>query len=470
MNSILYSWLKHTAELYPQKTAYTTWDQSITFGELFQQAMEVAIAGQLRGQAAVVPVTAARELHVPITYLGIAFAGGTYAPIPKELPMARLQALMISLSMGTYPEGEKPLMVVQTSGTTSMPKGVCIPESAVCHYLESFGTAMNIGPDEVLGCQCDFDYVAAIRDLYLPVRYGCTTAIIPKDCFVNPMKLHSFLRDNHVTTLCWSVAAMTTMAKLGALQDFDFSFIKKVIFTGSQIPGGILHQWQMALPDATFINHYGPSEATASCTYYVVDHPVKTFERIPIGKPLTGYEVTLSDCDANGEGEIVIAGKGLASGYYGAKELTRSKFVIATEYQQSHTLLNHIFGDILYLTGDLGKMDENGNLLFLGRKDRQIKHMDYRIELDGIEAAVTSLPDIEEAAVVNDEVSDKIIMYYVGDTTPETIIPALRQQLPSYMMPRVYKQVASIPKLASGKTDYMALTPKRETKPVPKLE
>ena len=92
--------------------------------------------------------------------------------------------------------------------------------------------------------------------------------------------------------------------------------------------------------------------------------------------------------------------------------------------------------------------------------------MDYRIELDGIEAAVTSLPDIEEAAVVNDEVSDKIILYYVGDTTPETIIPALRQQLPSYMMPRVFKQVASIPKLASGKTDSMALTPKRETKPI----
>ena len=103
MNSILYSWLKHTAELYPEKPAYTTWDQSITFGELFQQAMEVAIAGQLKGQAAVVPVTATRELHVPITYLGIAFAVGTYAPIPKELPMARLQALMISLSMGTYP-------------------------------------------------------------------------------------------------------------------------------------------------------------------------------------------------------------------------------------------------------------------------------------------------------------------------------------------------------------------------------
>ena len=100
---------------------------------------------------------------------------------------------------------------------------------------------------------------------------------------------------------------MTTMAKLGALQDFDFSFIKKVIFTGSQIPGGILHQWQMALPDATFINHYGPSEATASCTYYVVDHPVKTFERIPIGKPLPGYEVTIADADENGEGEIVIA-------------------------------------------------------------------------------------------------------------------------------------------------------------------
>lgn len=144
------------------------------------------------------------------------------------------------------------------------------------------------------------------------------------------------------------------------------------------MPCSHLRVWQENLPDALFVNHYGPTEITASCTWYIVDHLVSEDETLPIGQPFRNTNILLITEDgreaAPGEtGEIYVQGTSLALGYYRNPEKTREVFV--------RNPLNPIYDETVYRTGDLGKYNERGELLFCGRKDAQIKHMGHRVEL-----------------------------------------------------------------------------------------
>ena len=152
---------------------------------------------------------------------------------------------------------------------------------------------MGIVREDVLGNQSPLDYIAAVRDIYLPLRFGATTAIIPKELFMSPERLFEYMNDKGVTAVGWSVSALTVPAALGAFECSVPQHLRKVCFSGSVMPCSCLRQWQLALPQARFVNQYGPTEATASCTYYVVPGLVEDTDVLPIGKPYPHYEVFL---------------------------------------------------------------------------------------------------------------------------------------------------------------------------------
>ena len=204
-----------------------------------------------------------------------------------------------------------------------------------------------------------------------------------------------------------------------------------------------------------FVNQYGPTEATASCTYYVVPGLVEDTDVLPIGKPYPHYEVFLlseqNEAVPDGEiGEICVKGPILALGYYNSREKTAESFL--------QNPLNRAYDERIYKTGDLGHFAPDGNLMFHGRKDRQVKHLGHRVELGEIDLAAAKVSGVEEACALYDQEHEQIWLFYTGaDVTKRDIAVALRADLPGFMVPRKIEQLEAMPRLDNGKTDMRAL-------------
>ena len=321
-------------------------------------------------------------------------------------------------------------------------------------YINSVSKVLELNDSDVLGNQSPLDYIAAVRDIYLPIKTGASTVIIPKNEFAMPTKLFESLNEYKVTALCWSVAGIELPAKLGAFDIIKPEYLKKVIFSGSVMPCKYLKIWQQNLPQVKYINQYGPTEATASCTDYVVDKPVDNDTVLPIGKPYENYRIILLNEDGTqtkqGEiGEICVSGPCVTLGYYGAKEKTDEVFV--------QNPLNKNYREIIYKTGDLGHLDEDGVLYFHGRKDRQIKHMGHRIELSEIEETAKQIPGITDCCSLYYKEKEHLYLFYTGDAASKDIVLHFRSQMPAFMVPRKLINLDSMPTLPNGKIDMQSL-------------
>ena len=347
-----------------------------------------------------------------------------------------------------------PLYIIYTSGSTGNPKGVMTSHLSLMTYINAYCDVMHIEGDDVLGNQSPLDYIAAIRDIYLPLKTGCSTAIIPKEYFMEPNALFDYMNEKKVSSVGWSVSAFTILTSLGAFEETELKSLRKICFSGSVMPCRVLRKWQENLPEAHFVNQYGPTEATASCTYYIVDHTVEEDEVLPIGQAYDNYRVFLIDEHGNepavGEqGEICVCGPILALGYYNDWKRTDAAFTLNP--------LNKAYPDRMYRTGDYGRLDEDGILHFCGRMDRQIKHMGHRVELDEVEHAANVVEGVAESCVIYNKAKEVLILFYTGDCDRRSLALALRDELPGFMVPRKIKKLEQLPKLPNGKYDMKKL-------------
>ena len=347
-----------------------------------------------------------------------------------------------------------PLYIIYTSGSTGNPKGVMTSHLSLMTYINAYCDVMHIEESDVLGNQSPLDYIAAIRDIYLPLKTGCSTAIIPKEYFMEPNALFDYMNEKKVSSVGWSVSAFTILTSLGAFEETELKSLRKICFSGSVMPCRVLRKWQENLPKAHFVNQYGPTEATASCTYYIVDHTVEEDEVLPIGQAYDNYRVFLIDEHGNepavGEqGEICVCGPILALGYYNDKERTDAAFTLNP--------LNKAYPERMYRTGDYGRLDEDGILHFCGRMDRQIKHMGHRVELDEVEHAANVVEGVAESCVIYNKAKEVLILFYTGDCDRRSLALALRDELPGFMVPRKIKKLEQLPKLPNGKYDMKKL-------------
>jgi non-ribosomal peptide synthetase component F len=302
---------------------------------------------------------------------------------------------------------------------------------------------------------------ACLKELYPTLKYGATAYIIPKNLFSFPLQLVEFLNEHKINTVCWVVSALTMISAFGALEKEIPRYFHTVAFGSEVFPIKQYNLWKKHLPNARFINLYGPTEATGMSCYYEVDREFAPDEMIPIGNPFRNKEIILLDennqLPAKGEeGEICIRGTGLTLGYYNNFEKTNEAFV--------QNPLNRAYPELIYRTGDIGRYNDRGELMFVSRKDNQIKHMGHRIELGEIESAANMMDGIKSACAIFDLVKKKIILYYVGELTNAQVALYLKEKLPRYMIPNIIVALDEMPLTSNGKINRVILKEKYQNK------
>ncbi len=498
MEKNVLEWLEKVSRIHPDKVAYEDGVNSLTFYQIINEARKIGsrIAEKV-SDSAPVAVMMGRNVYTIAAYFGVIYSGHIYAPIDATLPEDRVRKILDTLKpaailtdeesfetaagygndigcdvlkredlaqgMTAWPVLNKirknmvetdPLYIIFTSGSSGRPKGVLTSHHSLMCYINAYIGVMNIGLHDKLGCQSPLDYIAAIRDIYIPIKTAASTYLLPKEYFMQPDELFELMNKVEITAIGWSTSALTVLTQLGAFADTGLKTLNKICFSGSVMPGKILKKWQENLPDAMFVNQYGPTEATASCTYFRVDHVVEENEVLPIGIPYENYKVFLlkddnTEAAPGEEGEICVAGPCLALGYYHDVERTEAAFI-------RNPLVDAYF-ERIYKTGDIGRYNEDGLIEFHGRRDRQVKHMGHRVELDEIEVAAGIAEGIGECAALYNAEKEALWLFYDGEIEKKELVLLLRKELPGFMVPRKIKKLEKMPKLPNGKTDMSSL-------------
>lgn len=471
--------LEDTAGKYPEKTAFMDSEKKVSFEEVLLKARAVGTY-LLKKNIADRPVAVmlGRSVDTIIVFLGVVCSGHAYAPVGTDIPDERRYKILKKCNPAFIIDernvkdalDEKidhrlldkvrermtvtdPLYVIFTSGSSGDPKGVITSQLSLMNYISSYTRMMGIDSHDLLASQSPLDYIAAIRDIYVPIFTGAGDVLIPKEYFMQPEVLFNYLNEKKVTCISWSTSAMSVLSKLKAFKDAKPEYVDKVCFSGSVMSPLVLREWQTELPDALFVNQYGPTETTASCTYQKIDHLVEEDEVIPIGVPYDNYRVFLlsednRNVETGEEGEIAVGGVGVTYGYINDPERTEAAFI--------RNPLQSAFYDRIYKTGDIGVFREDGVLMYHGRRDRQIKYMGHRVELDEIESAAGAA-GIRSAAALYDEKKENLWLFYEGEMSVRDVSLKLREKLPGFMVPRKIKNMEALPLLPNGKTDFNVL-------------
>lgn len=369
-----------------------------------------------------------------------------YASSPDQLLLQEARSHFYS---------QLPLYVNFTSGSTGLPKGVAVGHTSVIDFIQVFTETFEIGPDEILANQAPFDFDVSVKDIYSGLYTGACVRLIPRDYFTNPTLLMDYLCDGKVTTLIWAVTAMCFVSIMNGFGYRNPDSIRKVMFSGEVMPVKQLNKWKQYLPDATYVNLYGPTEITCNCTYHVLDREYAKDEVLPIGRTFKNESVFLLDdndhlvTEPGVEGEICVSGICLALGYYKDPEKTAKAFTANP--------VNDRFFERIYRTGDVGKYDEEGLLYYTSRKDFQIKHMGQRIELGDIEVSAMSADGVSRACCIYDHKRSKIILFYTGEIDKEVLSDELHEKLPPFMIPGKTVKLDEFPVNKNGKIDRKAL-------------
>lgn len=490
-------YLEKTVENYPEKTAFQDMEKALAFRELQQEAKTIGstIAEAISIKQPVI-VYMERSVNNISTFLGCVYAGCFYVPIDKDMPIERIKMIIelltpkaIICDKKTEPSARKLaddilvilyedsiknkidenvladiklcvkstdlMYVLFTSGSTGVPKGVTISHGAVIDFIEWICGRCGFDESTSFCNQSPFYFDVSLADIYVPIKTGATTYIPPKSFYTFPQKVLSLINVHQINTLIWVASALCNVVNCHAFDVMIPETIQFVVFTAEVMPCKHLNEWMRRLPNTTFVNMYGPTEATCFCTYYPITKIFSDTDKIPLGKPCENSEIILVTDDNRraeiGEvGELCILGQCLSQGYYNDWERTKEVFV--------QNPLNPYWMETIYRTGDLAYINKDGEIMFAGRKDFQIKRLGHRIELGEIETAILSLKEIKNACCLFDKASSDIIAVYTGEITERELNACLHRALPQYMLPNRYICLEAMPLNLNGKIDRVKLS------------
>ena len=488
-------WLDEIAERFPDKIAFSDEYKKVTFKDLRNDAL--VLAGRIVGRNLFkkpIAIMMGKSVDTLVAFMAVAYSGNFYTVIDVDMPDSRknkiLEILKPSLVISekkikplieqldeiekdniiyiddeikieidekqVYFQQEKVcdtdiLYALFTSGSTGIPKGVTICHRSVIDYIDWVEATFKISSNDIFGNQTPFYFDMSVLDIYISIKTGATLEIIPSNLFAQPVRLLNYLTEKNVNTIFWVPSELVLVANLHALKKVNLSnTLKRVLFAGEVMPTKQLNEWIRYLPNATYVNLYGPTEITVTCTYYIVNRVFEDTEPIPIGKPIKNSDVfVLNEKNelVSGEevGELCVRGTSLSLGYYNNLAKTKEVFV--------QNPLNKMYHEIIYKTGDLVRYNEYGELVYVSRKDYQIKHLGRRIELGEIENVVAGMQGINSCCCLYDNQKKKIVLLYEGNTDRESILTMLTSSIPNYMIPGKIIAIDSMPLNANGKID-----------------
>ena len=490
-------YLEEAARVFPDKCAYFDEEQSYTYSRLLAESRAVGARLIGKGDFKCRPVVIYMEKSPKVlaAFWGCLYSRNFYVPLDTAMPEVRIRMIVENLKpaavitdmayydmarkfsnnvfifeeMITTPVDEEaidarlltaldtdPVYVLYTSGSTGVPKGVVVSHRSLIDYVEQFCNEISITEDDVIANQAPFYFDASLIDIYCTLAAKASMGIVPVEYFSVPKKLLEFLQKYNVTTIRWVPSAMKMVSTFKGFASVRPDKLRKIIFGAESMPVKVYNYWKENYPDAVFVQIYGPTEITGVCTYHIVDREYSDDETIPIGKAFRNTEVFLLDDEnrlisrSDVIGEICVKGSCLANGYYNSREKTDEVFV--------QNPLNPYYNEKIYRTGDLARYNDRKELVFVSRKDYQIKHMGHRIELGEIETAVMALPGMKNACCVYDERRQKIVLFYESESYDDvTLAEALKTRLLRYMIPNVTKKLDDFPLLRSGKADRVKL-------------
>jgi amino acid adenylation domain-containing protein len=357
--------------------------------------------------------------------------------------------------------------ILYTSGSTGTPKGVMISHRASLTFVNWSYECFQVQAADRVSNHAPLHFDLSIFDIFTTIKAGATVILVPPKLSVFPQNLAKFI-EQHQITIWYSVpSVLRQLVIYGNLQQTQLPHLHTILFAGEVFPVKYVRQLMELIPQAKYYNLYGPTE-TNVCTYYPVqekpsDLPLAAALRyrvqaLPLGKACANTEVfAVNDSQKivkPGEiGELYVRGPSLMKGYWGMPEKTQSSLA-------PFSIPGCYWEEKVYRTGDLVKFDFDGNYIYLGRRDNQIKSRGYRIELEEIETTLYTHPAIEEVAVIaipDEEVGNRIkaiVALHQGNTiTKNDVKYFCAKRLPKYMIPEYIEFCSELPKTPTGKID-----------------
>ncbi len=494
-------YLEKNALLYPDKPAFCEESGFVSYAYLQNDSKKIAscLAEIVTVHRPVAILLEKSVLNIKAMF-GVMYAGCFYVQIDTKMPISRIQKIFDNLQPAvvitdknhfelakaltssdhlkivdirhalTHEINDTRLLdirkkhidqdlayILYTSGSTGIPKGVAISHKALIAYIQWVLEAFHLDCTTVFGSQTPLYFSMSVTDVYGTIASGGTYWIIDQHMFMFPLRLTEWMNKKKINTIYWVPSAYNIAFKLHTFSKIKPQTLKLAMFAGEVMPPAVLQYWKDACGnDTLFANLFGPTETTDICSFYIIPADWQNNGKpVPIGEQCTNLELLLikedgCEADFEEEGELYVRGTFLASGYYGDTEKTDLYFV--------QNPLQNKFPEKVYRTGDIAIKDSKGILHYKGRKDNQIKHMGYRIDLGEIEAAA-SIVQNGMFSVLYDSQSDKIKLFYTCDTLDAiTIKAALKEKLPAYMIPSDYIYIPEMPLNRNGKIDRKKLT------------